>query len=232
MSLILLADDDEAFTTVLEMTLRAEGFEVRTVPDGADVPGALEGVDLLICDVNMPEVDGFTVCRQLREAGLDLPIILLTTRDSDIDEALGLELGADDYLSKPFHRRVLLARVRALLRRAALSAGPTQEAGEVLESGALRVDLDRLEVTYHGALVPLTVTEFRLLAGMMRQPDVVWARSRLLTMMRDDGDSYVHERMVDAYINRLRRKLGAAHPEFGALETVIGAGYRWRDDGV
>ncbi len=227
---ILLADDDAAFTAVLKMTLESEGYDVRVVGDGAEVFAALEGVSLLICDVNMPEVDGFTVCRRLRDDGEHLPIILLTTRDSDIDEALGLELGADDYLFKPFHRRVLLARVRALLRRASLTSADAP--GAFLEAGELCVDLDRLEVHYRGVLVGLTVTEFRLLAGVMRQPGVVWSRSRLLLLMREDADSFVHERMVDAYIRRLRRKLGEVYPEFCALETVIGAGYRWRDDGL
>ena len=231
---ILLADDDEAFTALLSMTLTAEGYEVTSVRDGEDVFGELEreAYDLLVCDVNMERVDGFTVCRDLRERGESIPIVLLTSRDSDIDEALGLDLGADDYVSKPFKRRVLLARVRALLRRAQAREAQPVEDDEVIERGALRVDVARMEVVYAGEKITMTVTELRLLVGMMRQPGVVLGRASLLRMMRDDGDSFVHERMVDAYINRLRRKLEAAHQGFAALETVIGAGYRWRDDGV
>ena len=228
---LLVVDDDDDFVEMLSMTLDAAGYHIVRGSDGSDALQLADGGDaaLLICDVNMPEVDGFAVCRTLRDRQNTIPIILLTTRDSDIDEALGLQLGADDYLSKPFRSRVLLARIEALLRRDRMMREPVSNAGD---HGPLRIDAVRLQVHYRGAHVPMTVTEFRLLEGFAARPGHVLSRNRLLELMRDDADTFVDDRMVDSYVRRLRRKLEAVTAEFGGIETVIGAGYRWRPDAL
>jgi len=225
---ILLVDDDPALREALAMALEDAGHGVVLAADGreallrlADAPPAL-----LISDVNMPHVDGFSLCRRLREGGNGLPIVLLTSRDSEIDEALGLELGADDYVTKPFSTRVLLARVAALLRREALrrdeQARPARQ-----EAGALVLDRERLEVHLLGQRVDMTVTEFRIVEVLTERPGIVWSRQRLLDRVRGD-DSVVAERIVDTYVRRLRRKFEAVQPDFASIETVVGAGYRWR----
>lgn len=236
--LVLVVDDEADFAEVVAMTLEAEGYRVMTCHDGGRARQIMgrEPIDLLVADVNMPVLDGFTLCRQLRERGDPTPIILLTTRDGDIDEALGLELGADDYIAKPLNRRVLTARVRALLRRERLRAGA--RAGEVegaadpeeqLAGAGVALDLARLEVRCGGRRVEMTVTELRLLEALMRRPGRVLTRGQLLAHMRGEGQEAVYDRMVDAYIARVRAKLREAAPGFEAIETVIGAGYRWSE---
>jgi DNA-binding response OmpR family regulator len=185
-----------------------------------------ERPETILCDVNMPGLDGFSVCRRLREQGDPVPFILLTSRDSDIDETLGLDLGADDYIAKPFSMRVLLARVAALLRREALRRKAEVEPAPI-GSGPLRLSPERIEVTFHDRAVTVTVTEFRLLEALVRRPGVVLSRARLLSLVRGD-DTVVIDRIVDTYVRRLRRKLEQIDPSFERLETVVGAGYRFR----
>lgn len=174
-------------------------------------------------------MDGFSLTRRLREGGVRTPIVLLTSRDSEIDEALGLELGADDYVAKPFSTRILLARAAALLRREALAAGPPQQTPRI-ERGLLMLDSERLEVRYSTTVIRVTVTEFRLLEVLAGRPGVVYSRTQLMERMRGD-DSVVAERIVDTYVRRLRRKLEEVDASFASIETVVGAGYRWRDPG-
>jgi DNA-binding response OmpR family regulator len=229
MAHLLLIDDDVALLEVLSLSFEDAGHQVTRARDGLE---ALERLrqgrpDLIVSDVNMPGVDGFTLCRRLRGAGDATPLILLTSRDSEIDEALGLELGADDYVSKPFSTRVLLARVAALLRREELRGGGTAK-GPRLVRGALELDAERLEARYQGTPVRVTVTEFRLLEALARRPGVLFSRERLLQLTRDD-DSIVVDRIIDTYVRRLRRKLEAVDPAFDCIETVVGAGYRWKD---
>ncbi len=152
-----------------------------------------------------------------------MPVLLLTARGTEIDEALGLDLGADDYLTKPFSSRVLLARLRAVLRR----GGAVQAADAVLRDGPLALDPARLLVTLHDQPITVTVTEFRLLQALVQQPGVVHSRAVLLAEARQD-DSVVAPRLIDTYVRRLRRKLEAVDPSFASIETVVGAGYRWR----
>ena len=225
---ILLIDDDRSLLDGLAMAFEDDGYDVLTAPDGARGWAAAtdKSPDLLVSDVNMPGMDGFTLCRKLREAGQTLPIVLLTARDNEIDEALGLELGADDYVSKPFSTRILLARVKALLRRQALRA-VGQAGSTLLQSGSLSMDSERLEVRWSGALLETTVTEFKMLEAMASRPGIVLSRTRLLELTRDDG-TVVAERIVDTYVRRLRRKLEALDSEFSSIETVIGAGYKWQ----
>ncbi|WP_438011864.1 response regulator transcription factor [Sorangium sp. So ce321] len=229
MAKILFVEDDAALVDLLALALEDAGHTVTSARDGAEglELTRAERHDLVISDVNMPRLDGFTLCRRLREASNPVPIILLTSRDDEIDQALGLELGADDYVIKPFSTRVLLARVAALLRRQALHAG-AERARAAVAIGLLELDLDRLEVRYRGAPIATTLTEFRLLEALAARPGVVFSRDRLLELARGD-DSRVDARLVDTYIRRLRRKLEAVDPAFDGIETVIGAGYRYRD---
>lgn len=228
MATILLIDDDASLLDALALAFEDDGHDVLTAPDGGRGWAAAtdKQPDLVVSDVNMPGMDGFTLCRKLREAGSDVPIVLLTARDNEIDEALGLELGADDYVHKPFSTRVLLARVRSLLRRQDLRASGTKGA-DTVELGHLAMDPDRLEVRWRGTLLVTTVTEFRMLQALAARPGIVLSRERMLELTRDDG-TVVAERIVDTYIRRLRRKFEAIDADFACIDTVIGAGYTWR----
>ncbi|MFZ5895508.1 MAG: response regulator transcription factor [Myxococcota bacterium] len=228
MASILLIDDDAALLEVLTLAFQDAGHSVRTAADGAAGLRLLasESIEVVVSDVNMPHVDGFALCRKLRGARNMVPLILLTTRDSDIDEALGLDVGADDYLSKPFSTRVLLARIAALLRRSELSRGSS--AAEVqLRVGRLQLSPERVEVRYGDQFVEVTLTEFRILECLARRPGVVFSRDRLLEIIR--GDTAVDPRIVDTYVRRLRRKFEQLDTECDLIETVIGAGYRLRE---
>lgn len=232
MARILIIEDDAALVDVLSLAFEDAGHAVDWARDGADGLRRVQrdGPDLVISDVNMPRLDGFSLCRRVREAKDPVPIILLTSRDAEIDQALGLELGADDYVIKPFSTRVLLARVGALLRRQELRAGAAAARG-ALAAGPLELDPERIEVRCRGALVAVTLTEFRLLEALAARPGVVFSRDRLLALARGD-DSVVDARLVDTYVRRLRRKLEAVDPGFDGIETVVGAGYRLRDRGA
>ena len=221
---LLVIDDDVALLGSLSAMLAAQGHEVETAATGRDGLARLaERFDAIVCDVNLPDLDGFTICRKLREAGDATPLVLLTSRDGEIDEALGLDLGADDYVTKPFSTRVLVARLAALARRARPAAP------DVVRAGELAIDRARLEIRYAGVLVPATLTELRMLAALAEQPGIVMSRERLLELGRED-DSVVAPRLVDTYIARLRRKLDEVRAGAGAhVETVTGAGYRWRE---
>jgi len=228
MAKILLIDDDASLLDALSLAFEDAGHEVLTAPDGQ------RGYDLVkkespaavVSDVNMPGLDGFSLCKKLRESGIGVPLVLLTSRDNEIDEALGLELGADDYVAKPFSTRVLLARVSALLRRDAMRAAHTTE--RAVTKGKLELFPERLEVRYGGSPVTVTVTEFRMLEAMASRAGMVLSRDRLLEIVRGD-ESVVAERIIDTYVRRLRRKLEAIDASFDRIETVIGAGYRWKD---
>lgn len=228
MSRVLVLDDDPSLLDVLSMALEDAGYDVVTAADG--VAGLTrireQAPDLVISDVNMPGVDGFSLCRKLRDEGNRVPIILLTSRDNEIDEALGLELGADDFVSKPFSMRVLLARTAALLRREALRKEPAPEQAFVLDG--VEILPDRLEARYRGTPIRLTLSEFRLLEALMRRAGRVLTRDRLLEIVRGD-DSVVADRIIDTYVRRIRRKLEAVDPVFDRIETVVGMGYRWKD---
>lgn len=225
---ILLIDDDAALLDALALAFEDAGHEVTTATDGLRGLEAVtrEAPDAIVSDVNMPGLDGFALCKKLRDAGHRIPLLLLTSRDDEIDEALGLELGADDYVAKPFSTRVLLARVAAILRRDAMRAAREPERAVV--KGELELFPERLEVRYRSAAVVVTVTEFRLLEALASRAGRVLSRDRLLEIVRGD-DSVVAERIIDTYVRRLRRKLEAIDPGFDRIETMIGAGYRWKD---
>jgi len=230
-STILLIEDDAALVDVLSLAFEDAGYRVASARDGVDglARATRDRPALVVSDVNMPRLDGFSLCKRLRAAGNAVPLILLTSRDSEIDQALGLELGADDYVSKPFSTRVLLARVHALLRRQELRAAAAAARPGIV-AGRLELDVDRLEARYLGALLEVTLTEFRLLEALAGRAGAVLSRDRLLGLARGE-DSVVDVRLVDTYVRRLRRKLEAVEPGFDRIETVIGAGYRWRDRG-
>lgn len=235
MACIALVDDDGALLEVLALAISAAGHRVLTATCGATglELARRDEVELLIADVNMPALDGFSLCRTLRQEGRALPIILLTSREGEIDEALGLDLGADDFITKPCSNRVLLARIEALLRRSALRAGDSCDTGDtetVLQRGPLRIDRERLELRLRDQLLEVTVTELRLLEALAGRPGVVFSRERLLELARED-DSVVTPRVIDTYVARLRRKFKAVRAgDEGLIETVVGAGYRLRDD--
>jgi len=227
MARLLLIDDDPSLLEVLTLAFEDAGHTVVAAQDGAAGLRALGAgaVELVVSDVNMPLVDGFALCRRLRQSGSDVPLILLTSRDSDIDEALGLDVGADDYVSKPFSTRVLLSRVSALLRRTELRRG-AKPAEPTLTVGRLELLPERVELRFAGLPVEVTVTEFRLLECLASRPGIVFSRERLLELLR--GETVVEPRIVDTYVRRLRRKLERIDPEADLIETVIGAGYRLR----
>lgn len=228
MARLLLIDDDPSLLDVLCMAMEDAGHVCLRAADGREGLRLIRGEQpqLVVSDVNMPQLDGFALCRTLRAEGNDVPLILLTSRDSEVDEALGLDLGADDYVTKPFSTRVVLARVLALLRRRELAAQPAQRS--LKNVGKLSLDAERLELRVSGQLVRTTVTEFRVLATLAEHPGIVYSRERIMERVRGD-DSVVAPRIIDTYVRALRRKLEALDPPLDPIETVVGAGYRLRD---
>jgi DNA-binding response OmpR family regulator len=228
MALVVLIDDDLSLLDILSLAFEEAGHQVVSAQDGRAGLACIEQhqPQLVVSDVNMPGLDGFSLCRRLRQLGSTVPILLLTSRDNEIDEALGLELGADDYVAKPFSTRVLLARMRALLRRQERRSGG-KLARPPTRLGDLEIDPERMEVRYRGRPIVLTLTEFRLVEALTSRPGLVLSRDRLLDLVRGD-ESEVEPRIVDTYVRRLRRKFESVAPEFAEIETLIGAGYRWK----
>jgi two-component system response regulator ChvI len=230
---IALIDDDRNILTSVGIALQAEGFTTRLYTDGESALKAMidNPPDLAVSDIKMPRLDGLEMLRRLREKS-SLPVIFLTSKDDELDEALGLALGADDYIAKPFSQRLLIARIRAILRRVELSKATADEsagpAPEPVVRGRLELDPARHRVHWAGASVTLTVTEFMILEALAQRPDVVKSRSQLMDVAYQD-DTYVDDRTIDSHIKRLRRKFRAVDPEFDAIETLYGAGYRFSD---
>ena len=231
---IALVDDDRNILTTLSIALQAEGFATRVYSDGEQALKALteNPPDLAVFDIKMPRMDGMELLRRLREHS-ELPVIFLTSKDEEQDEAAGLAMGADDYIAKPFSQRLLLARIRTILRRAA----PAQQSGgephagtdgPLMERGRLAMDPARHQVTWDGKPVSLTVTEFLILEALASRPGVIKSRNQLMDAAYPD-DVFVDDRTVDSHIKRLRRKFRAVDPEFGAIETLYGAGYSFSD---
>ena len=233
---VALVDDDRNILTTLSIALQAEGYAIRVYSDGEAALKALteNPPDLAVFDIKMPRMDGMELLRRLR-ATSDLPVIFLTSKDEEQDEEAGLAMGADDYIAKPFSQRLLLARIRTILRRAAperdegedTTAGPIEET-VILERGRLRMDPSRHRVTWDGRAVSLTVTEFLILECLAQRPGVIKSRNQLMDAAYPD-DVFVDDRTVDSHIKRLRRKFRATDPEFEAIETLYGAGYSFSD---
>lgn len=229
---IALIDDDRNILTSVSIALKAEGFLTRVYADGeAGLKALLDNPpDLAVCDIKMPRLDGLELLRRLREKST-LPVIFLTSKDDELDEALGLALGADDYIAKPFSQRLLIARIRAILRRVEITrAAPDADApvADPIIRGRLEMDPARHRVHWDGKDVALTVSEFMILEALALRPDVVKSRNQLMDVAYQD-DVYVDDRTIDSHIKRLRRKFRQVDSEFDAIETLYGAGYRFSD---
>lgn len=228
---LLLVDDDRALVSILSAALADEGFSVESAANGAEGLKAFErgAHDLIILDVLMPEMDGLEVCRRVRRRS-SVPVVLLTSRSEEVDRITGLELGADDYVTKPFSTRELVARIRAIERRlnAAPAAPPAlSPQATALEAGPLRLDPARFEVRWQGQPVTFTRSEFLVLAALLRHRGFVLGREQLLDLARGDG-VVVTDRTVDTFIKRIRKKFKEVDAGFDAIETVIGVGYRYK----
>jgi len=231
---IALVDDDRNILTTVSIGLQSEGFSTRVYTDGETALKALldNPPDLAIFDIKMPRMDGLQLLEKLREKSA-LPVIFLTSKDEEPDEALGLALGADDYIAKPFSQRLLVARIRAILRRSELAQTSQTEQSteglpELIVRGRLTLDPARHLVTWDAKTVSLTVTEFLILEAMAIRPGLVKSRNQLMDAAYSE-DIFVDDRTIDSHIKRLRRKFRAVDPNFGAIETLYGAGYSFTD---
>jgi two-component system response regulator ChvI len=230
---IALVDDDRNILTSVSIALQAEGFIVRIYSDGEAALKAFaeNAPDLVVLDIKMPKIDGMEVLRRLREKS-QIPVIFLTSKDDELDEALGLAMGADDYIAKPFSLRLLIARIRAILRRTEAGSGASNEEqppAERLVRGRLDMDPARHKVLWGGNEVVLTVTEFMILEALAQRPGFVKSRDQLMDAAYQD-DVYVDDRTIDSHIKRLRRKFRQVDPEFKAIETLYGVGYRFGEE--
>lgn len=227
-STILLVDDEESIQRLLTFPLEKEGFRVLQARDGEEALERFgrETVDLVVLDLMLPKVDGLEVCRRLRAESI-VPIIMLTARDDEVDKVLGLELGADDYITKPFSIREFRSRVRALLRRAQLSSAPPQS-DEVIEIDGLRIDVPRRSVEVRDEGASLTYAEFEILRALASDPGRVLTRPMLLEALWGSS-SYRDPRTIDVHIRHLREKLESEPREPEYIFTVRGVGYRFRE---
>ena len=229
---VALVDDEENIRETVGFALRRDGYRVEVFADGQAAWEAWQQqpADVVVLDIMMPRMDGLELCRKLRAQSEEVPIIFLTSRDEELDRVLGLELGADDYLTKPFSMRELMARIKVLFRRLALARrgrGDSASDEEILTVGRLALDLRRYTAHWEHQPVQLTVTEFLILQALARHPGHVKTRQHLV----DEGyphETYVSDRTIDSHIKRLRKKLTQADPEFDEIETVYGLGYRYR----
>ncbi|XXK31984.1 response regulator transcription factor [Rhodobacteraceae bacterium nBUS_24] len=234
MSKIALVDDDRNILTSVSMTLETEGFDVETYTDGQSALDAFSGSmpDLAISDIKMPRMDGMDLLQRLRQKS-SLPVIFLTSKDDEVDEILGLRMGADDYVTKPFSQRLLLERIRSLLRRKDANegklVGEESEDTKVLVRGELSIDPLRHSVTWKGLNVTLTVTEFLLLQALAQRPGFVKSRDQLMDVAYDE-QIYVDDRTIDSHIKRLRKKMRSVDNSFSAIETLYGIGYRYNEE--
>jgi two-component system response regulator ChvI len=228
---IALVDDDRNILTSVSMTLEQEGYQVRTYTDGES---ALQGllarpVDLAVLDIKMPRMDGMELLQRLR-ARSSVPVIFLTSKDEEVDELMGLRLGADDYITKPFSQRLLLERIRALLRRNEASRAGTGAgaASGVIVRGDLVLDENKHLCTWKGRDIDLTVTEFLLVKALALRPGMVKSRDQLIDAAYGET-TYVDDRTVDSHVKRIRKKFRAIDENFNQIETLYGIGYRYKD---
>jgi DNA-binding response OmpR family regulator len=228
-STILLVDDEDAVQKLLTYPLEREGFRVVHARDGEEALRRFgeEDVDLVVLDLMLPRLDGLEVCKRLR-AESSVPIIMLTARDDELDKVLGLELGADDYITKPFSIREFRSRVRALLRRAAAPRAGERGQDEVIDLGELRIDVPRRTVEVRGEEVQLTFVEFELLRILAAAPGRVFSRRQLLERLRGGAD-YREPRTIDVHVRHLREKIESDPHEPQLILTVRGVGYRFRE---
>ena len=233
MATIVLVDDDRNILTSVSIALESEGFDVITFTDGVSALSSLlnDEPDLGVFDIKMPRMDGMELLRRLRQTS-EMPVIFLTSKDDEIDEVLGLRMGADDYMRKPFSQRLLIERIKAILRRKeALNDNEEEERkpeDTAFTRGSLQMDPLRHKVIWKGNDVSLTVTEFLLLQSLAHRPGVVRSRDQLMDVAYDD-QVYVDDRTIDSHIKRLRKKLRKHDPDFTSIETLYGIGYRFNE---
>lgn len=230
---VALIDDDRNIITSLAIALQSEGFTTRLYTDPEIALKSLieNPADIAVCDIKMPRLDGIELLRRLREKN-GMPFIFLTSKTDELDEALGLAMGADDYIAKPFSQRLLIARIKALLRRSEISrslAAAPEKQSDPLIRGRLEMDQDRHLVKWNTSAITLTVTEFMILEALAQRPGVVKTRNQLMDVAYQD-DVYVDDRTIDSHIKRLRRKFREVDPEFNAIDTLYGAGYRFSEE--
>ncbi len=225
---IAVVDDEKNIRLSLQTALQKEGFTVLTFADGAKAFEAYKSQatkpDLFILDIMMPVMDGLTLLKTLRQNSCTSPIMFLTSRDEEFDRVLGLELGADDYLCKPFSLRELIARVHVILRRYSKSQSVSVNGGALLQKHEIELDTNAYSARYKGKTLTLTVTEFRLLETFMRNANTVLTRDQLISAAYPD-DTYLNDRAIDCHIKRLRKKIGT-----DVIETVYGMGYRFKGE--
>ena len=220
---ILVVDDDPNIRDVVCFALGKAGMSTRAAPDGATAMGMTEAEppDLIVLDINMPEMDGLDFCRQLRRSS-EVPILFLSSRDEEIDRVIGLELGADDYVTKPFSPRELVARINAILKRSRPST--TEQEAEMVRSGELEIDVTEHRAEWQGQEIQLTATEFQMLLVMARQPRRVFSREDLMRAVYAPG-IHVSDRTLDSHVRHVRAKLAGVGAD-GLIETVHGVGFR------
>ena len=234
MSKIALVDDDRNILTSVAITLEAEEFEVETYNDGQAALDAFNKKmpDMAVFDIKMPRMDGMDLLQRVRQKS-KMPVIFLTSKDDEIDEVLGLRMGADDYVKKPFSQRLLVERIRALLRRQDAISGDASgvevEETKLMVRGNLSMDPLRHSVSWKGQDVSLTVTEFLLLQALAQRPGFVKSRDQLMDVAYDD-QVYVDDRTIDSHIKRLRKKMRMVDNDFSAIETLYGIGYRYNEE--
>ena len=231
---IALVDDDRNILASVSMALEAEGFTVRTYNDGEK---GYEGItsdppDLVVLDIKMPRMDGIEVISKLREQSA-IPVIFLTSKDDEVDEVIGLRMGADDYIKKPFSQRLLIERIRALLRRESFRQEETPDEPEADKNlfvrGDLVLDDDRHICKWQGEIIDLTVTEYLLLKSLAMRPGIVRKREQLIDMAYGDN-IYVDDRTIDSHIKRIRKKFRNADKDFSQIETLYGVGYKYKEE--
>ncbi len=226
---IALVDDDENILTTVSIALDAEGFKVRSYSDSTKALKELVDTppDLAVLDIKMPGLDGMELLNRLRRSS-QLPVIFLTSKDDEIDEMLGLKMGADDYIRKPFSQRLLVERIRTILRRVAARARDSDDGEEQIKRGKLVLEPARHHCSWQGQEVQLTVTEFLILQALANRPGHVKSRDQLMDAAYDDN-IYVDDRTIDSHIKRLRRKFKHGDADFDAIETLYGLGYRFKE---
>ena len=229
---IALVDDDRNILASVTLALEAEGFAVKTYTDGAEALRGLasEPPDLAVLDIKMPRMDGMELLERLRRSS-DMPVIFLTSKDDEVDEIMGLRMGADDYIKKPFSQRLLVERIRTLLRREQAvreGGGSDVVSPEAIRRGELTIDPARHFVSWKGDDIELTVTEFMLLKALAQRPGHVKSRDQLMDAAYGEH-IYVDDRTIDSHIKRLRKKFRAVDGEFSQIETLYGVGYRYKE---
>ncbi len=231
MATIALVDDDENILTSVSMALEAEGHTVKSFEDGAAALDFITATppDMVVSDIKMPTMDGMELLRRIRQKS-SLPLIFLTSKDEEIDEVLGLTMGADDYVKKPFSQRLLMERVKAVLRRGQADASPDPEdEKKILRRENLTLDPLRHSCLWKEKPVVLTVTEFLILHSLAQRPGFVKSRDQLMDAAYDD-QVYVDDRTIDSHIKRIRKKFRQVDGEFDSIETLYGVGYKYKED--